>query len=206
MTDFVPAFGFHWLTPLYDPLTRGTLPVKRRLVAQAEIPASGRVLDVGCGSGALVSLVKRGYPDASVAGVDVDPKILAIARRKLAGLDVDLRLGRLADVGFEPESFDRVLTTYVLHHLSSEEKVDILRTIRGLLRPGGSLHIADFGVPATLLMRAVSTPVRWLDRGRLAPHFAGQIPDLLRTAGFTSVSPGTDTSSPIGTITLWTAT
>src|SRR5690349_11613799 len=92
-SSFVPALGFDFLTPLYDPLIRLALredEVKRRLVAQARITPGMTVVDFGCGTGTLVLLLKQMHPGARVIGVDVDARILEIARQKLddAGVDV----------------------------------------------------------------------------------------------------------------------
>jgi ubiquinone/menaquinone biosynthesis C-methylase UbiE len=143
--DFVPAFALHALTPLYDPLTRITLPMKRALVERAGIGPGMNVLDFGCGSGALALLVKSRFPTARVVGVDVDPRILEVARRKIAsaGVEVELVQGRLGEVELEPGMFDRVLSTFVFHHLTAAEKREAVVAIRRLLRPGGSVHIAD---------------------------------------------------------------
>jgi hypothetical protein len=94
---FVPALGTDRLTPFYDAVAffTGAQFFKRRLVKAARIEPGQRVLDIGCGTGSLVLMVKRACPEASVVGLDVDEKILTIARRKLAtaGADVELRAG-----------------------------------------------------------------------------------------------------------------
>src|SRR5690606_32071520 len=84
--SFVPAMGLDWLTPLYDPCIRLLLredEVKQQLVDQARIQPGMTVVDLGCGTGTLALMVKRSHPTARVIGIDVDPKILDIARGKL---------------------------------------------------------------------------------------------------------------------------
>ena len=116
---YVPALGFDWLTRFYDPLLALTLrerALKGRLVDQA---------DVGCGTGTLAILAKARQPQARVVGLDGDGAVLAIARRKIAraGVDVELREGLAnSDPTFTPASFDRILTSLVLHHLTTEDK------------------------------------------------------------------------------------
>src|ERR671924_629326 len=95
---YVPALDYDWLTPAYDALIRLTMPeraFKQRLIQQAQIRAGHAVLDVGCGTGTLAIMAKRAHPDATVVGLDGDPKILAIAARKVAaaGLDIPLHHG-----------------------------------------------------------------------------------------------------------------
>jgi ubiquinone/menaquinone biosynthesis C-methylase UbiE len=145
---YVPAAGRDWLLPLYDPLT-ALLGVKRfhaRLIHQAAIAPDSRVLEIGCGTGNLSLLAKRLCPAAEVTGTDPDPKALARARRKAerAGLSVRFDLAYAEALLFPDASFDRVLSALMLHHLPAEVKIAALREVRRVLRPGGSLHLADF--------------------------------------------------------------
>ena len=210
--SFVPALGFEWLTPLYDPLIRLALredEVKQRLVDQARIEPGMRILDLGCGTGTLALLIKRAHPGAHVAGLDIDPRILEIARQKIAaaGLEIELRQGSAEAAGLEPASFDRVLTSLVLHHLTTAEKLDTLRAVRRALRPGGELHVADFGPPHNLLMWLLSLPVRFFDGAdRTAANLDGRLPDVIRGAGFARVSEGDPTMTPFGSLSFTRAT
>lgn len=203
---FVPALGLHVLTPLYDPLVRLTLredALKRRLIERADVWSGMRVLDFGCGTGTLVGMLATANPGAQVIGVDVDAEIVAIARRKLAEAvpNVELHCGRLEEVGIPEGSLDRVVTSLVLHHLTTEEKRATLATFRHLLRPGGELHVADFGPPHNALMRVVSLGVRWFDGSeRVAANLDGQLPGLIREAGFVDLDTSDPTATPFGTL------
>jgi ubiquinone/menaquinone biosynthesis C-methylase UbiE len=209
--SFVPALAFDWLTPLYDPLIRLTLQkdqVKQQLVEQAQLAPGMTVVDLGCGTGTLAMLIKRTQPTARVIGVDVDPKILDIARAKIAaaGLDVELRRGVLAEAGLEPRSVDRVVTTLVLHHLTTDEKIAALRAAKAALRPGGELHVADFGPPHNWLMALVSAPFRFFDgHARTNDNFSGQMPDVIRRAGFADVRERAQRMTPFGSLVYWSA-
>ena len=154
---YVPALGFDWLTRFYDPVLRATVreeTFKRRLIEQARIQAAHDVLDLGCGTATLTIMVKQTCPAARVVGLDGDPKVLAIAREKVAraGVEVELREGMAFAPPFPPASFDRVVSSLVLHHLTSVNKRATLARVRELLRPGGELHVADWGRPQNVLM------------------------------------------------------
>jgi len=209
--SFVPAMGLDWLTPLYDPCIRLLLredEVKQQLVDQARIQPGMTVVDLGCGTGTLALMVKRSHPTARVIGIDVDPKILDIARGKLADakVEVELRQGRIEEVGLQPGSLDRVLSTLVLHHLTADEKLGALRAARAALRPGGELHVADFGPPSNALMWLLSLPIRLFDgEDRVLPNLTGRLPEIIRAAGFSDVRERGSRMTGFGTLVYWSA-
>ena len=193
MTDerYVPALGFHWLTRFYDPLIAMSMreeTLKTRLVEQAAIASGHDVLDVGCGTGTLAMRAKSRHPSARIVGLDGDPEVLGIARRKIDGahLQIELHEG-FADDGsaFAPASFDRILTSLLLHHLPSEQKRLALKAMRSWLRPGGELHVLDFGPQDGRLLGTLARGVGWLDGvDRLKDNWDGRLPEMMREAGF----------------------
>jgi ubiquinone/menaquinone biosynthesis C-methylase UbiE len=163
------------------------------------------VLDLGSGTGTLVLLVKELCPGARVAGVDIDPRILQIARAKVAaaGVDVQLVEGSATAPPFPPASFDRVLTTLVLHHLTTPQKRDALAAARRLLRPGGELHVADWGPPQNALMRLAALGFRLFDGDETtAANLRGELPSLIAAAGFVGVRETEHRMTPFGTLTF----
>lgn len=204
---FVPALGVDWATPLYDTVARltGDRAIKRHLIEQAGIEPGHDVLDLGCGTGTLVLLVKEMRPRANVTGVDIDPKILEIARRKIAAAGVEIRL--LQSSATEPPlpaaSFDRVLSTLVLHHLTTPQKREAFASVRRLLRPGGEFHIGDWGKPQNLLMQVASMGFRLFDGGEsTAANLRGELPGLLCEVGFVDVRETENWMTPFGTLTF----
>ncbi len=168
LQKFVPALGFSWLTRFYDPVLRVTLKEERfkaLLVQQAGIRPGYRVLDVGCGTATLTIMLKQACPEATIIGLDADEQVLEIARRKAteAGVDVDFRQGVASARLFEPESFDRVVSSLVFHHLSQDEKRSTFAMIGELLKAGGELHVADWGKAQNLPMRLAFVGVQLLD-------------------------------------------
>jgi SAM-dependent methyltransferase len=96
---YLPAAGRDWRLPLYDPLVKllGGDAARRALLDEAALRPGQRVLDVGCGTGTLATLIKQLHPEVGVVGLDPDPKALARARRKAARTAVRVQF----DQGFE---------------------------------------------------------------------------------------------------------
>lgn len=166
-----------------------------RLVGQVE--PGQRVLDLGCGTGALaVRAARRG---ATVKGIDINPEMLAIARRRVEEEQLEERV-ELAEQGVaeldeEAEgSYDAVTSGLCFSELSDDELRYTLDQVARLLKPGGLLLVADEVRPRHLLTRAL----RSLLRAPLAlityvitqqtTHAVRALPERLAAAGLSLVS------------------
>jgi ubiquinone/menaquinone biosynthesis C-methylase UbiE len=185
---YLPAAGHDWLLPLYDPIVKllGGDAARRALLEQAPMQPGQRVLDIGCGTGSLVVLMKRLHPDVDVVGLDPDPKALARGRRKAARASVSVQFDQgFADALPYPDaSVDRVFSSFMFHHLARDEQAGMLWEVRRILRPGGVFLLLDFGGPEAgadgFLARLIHS----------SPHLRDNAEDhmlaLLRQAGFAS--------------------
>src|SRR5215218_5799353 len=113
--DLLPAAGRHWALPFYDLLAKalGADRARRALAEQAAGAAPGRFLEIGCGTGSLLMLLKRAHPAAEVIGLDPDPSALAIARRKAsrAGVQIQLTEGFADALPYPDGSIDRLFSS-----------------------------------------------------------------------------------------------
>lgn len=129
------------------------LPLRERWFVRARIASApleevaarvppGKVLDVGCGHGALVALLASSHP---VVGVDPDPRKLTWARASVGRLpNVELYEGTGESLLPALEkSFDSVAVADVLYLLPSEAWLPFLRCCHRLLRPGGALLLKE---------------------------------------------------------------
>jgi ubiquinone/menaquinone biosynthesis C-methylase UbiE len=183
---YLPAASHDWALPFYDPLVKllGGDAARKALLDQAALQSGQRVLDVGCGTGTLATLVKQLHPGIDVIGIDPDPQALSRARRKAAraGVAIQFDRGFGDDLPYPPGSFDRVLSSFVYHHVPAREKARVLQSIRHVLKPGGEFHMLDFegphdgprGILAHLLHSSK----------HLEGNSAHQVLSLLKEAGF----------------------
>ena len=146
--EFLPAAGHDFFLPLYDPIVRlmGFERSRQELISQADVKPDHQVLDLGCGTGTFVVLLKRQLPTAQVIGLDPDQKALQRAENKVrrAGLSVRLDRGFGDELPYETDSFDRVFSSFMFHHLDEQTKKKTLQEVRRVLKPDGSFHLLDF--------------------------------------------------------------
>jgi ubiquinone/menaquinone biosynthesis C-methylase UbiE len=151
--EYLPAMGRHWLLPLYDPFTRlaGVGRLHEQLLDRTGVADDQRVLEIGCGTGNLLTALGRRRPELATVGIDPDPAALRRARRKAARRRLPIRYERAfaGELPAADDSFDRVLSAFMLHHLDDDERARALREVRRVLRPGGELHVVDLdGTPS----------------------------------------------------------
>jgi len=130
------------LAPEYD--ARWSFYVEattRETLARLRLRPGDRVLDVGCGTGALLGRLAESHPAALLSGVDPVPEMLAVARERVPA-EVELREGWAERIPFAEEQFDVVVSCNMFHYV--QRPVDALREMRRVLRPGGRLIVTDW--------------------------------------------------------------
>lgn len=216
MTDrgepFTPALGHRALTPLYDAaiaLMTRERTWRAAFVRQIDPQAGDVIVDVGCGTGTLALMLKRLAPDARILGLDPDPEVRARARQKAAraGLDVIFEQGLAHDAGrFADLGVTKIVSSLVFHQTPMEEKRAGLAAMRAALAPNGALHIADYGLQRTPLMRALFRQIQELDGyANTTPNAQGILPSLMTEAGFADVRETQVIATPTGSISLYAA-
>lgn len=197
--SFTPAAGNPKWTKLYDPVVALITREQRwrsAAIRQLDLQPGDTVVDIGCGTASLALLMKRTQPAARVIGVDPDPQILGIAREKVrrAGLGTDAiefvqGMGDRATELVGPGSADKTVSSLVLHQCPVPMKKAIIANMFAVLRPGGELVIADFGLQRTTLLRLGFRMVQAVDgKADTQPNADGILPELIEQAGFSGVA------------------
>jgi SAM-dependent methyltransferase len=134
-----------------------------RTTLATHLPHGGRVLDLGCGTGAnLERLVALDVPFASYIGVDQSAAMLRQARAKFAAQDrVAFRQADLVTDTLPAGPFDLIVSTWVFEHL--QDPAQVVRKAWEVLRPGGHIVLLYEVTGATWSSRLVGWVWRWFD-------------------------------------------
>lgn len=189
--SYIPALGHDWLTNVYDP-AMATLFQERLyrlpLITALNLQPGQRLLDIGCGTGTLDLLLHQHAPDALVVGLDIDPTVLTLAQRKAAqrSAQLPLSLASADCLPYADNSFDQVVSSLMLHHLTIAQKGWMLAETWRVLRAGCVLSILDFGPPRAAWLAALLTRVAARFE-HIDDNLHGRVPTLLTQAGFVDV-------------------
>lgn len=142
---------FDALSKDYDAIIDKTFPPHREAFGALtdylffERNAEVRILELGCGTGNLSLYLSAYYPYAQLTLLDLSPEMLKKVAEKMTDRSNTVRYveAGFMDAEFEPDSFDLVVASIALHHLTDNEKGDIYKRIHGWLAPGGQFRCAD---------------------------------------------------------------
>ncbi|WP_216317650.1 class I SAM-dependent methyltransferase [Deinococcus aestuarii] len=144
---------------------------------------TGTLLDVGCGTGTLLSLARVRFPGARLIGAEPSAGMRGVAARTLAGQGVTLLASPAETLALPDASVDALTCLNVLHYLADPALA--LREWGRVLRPGGTLALQDYvpnGLPG--FTRLVALNDRELVRVSTVPEMGR----LLEAAGFGGVT------------------
>jgi ubiquinone/menaquinone biosynthesis C-methylase UbiE len=152
----------------------------RATLRRLEVRPGARVLDVGCGTGTLLTALVRAVPGVMCVGVDLSARMLAVARRKLPPA-VALVAGTAERLPFADASFTAVVSTSALHYF--RDPAAALREMGRVLAPGGSVVITDW-CDDYLACRLCGLALRALRRPGSRVYGGGECRRMLAAAGF----------------------
>ena len=98
------------------------------------------LLDCGCGTAPMLTLLHNKYPDKHYTGIDLTPKMIEVAKAKKMK-NVELVVGDCENLPFAENSFDTVICCQSFHHYPNVQ--DFFNSVYRVLRPGGRLILRD---------------------------------------------------------------
>jgi ubiquinone/menaquinone biosynthesis C-methylase UbiE len=181
---------------------------QQRLFAQAEhwrdelivggttLEPGTRLLEVGCGVGAVLGVLGQAFSHLALAGVDIEARQIEVARRHLdeLGLMADLRRGDALELPYEDGSFDHVWMMWFLEHVA--EPVAVLREARRVLVPPGRLTAIEvdyntvWARPESVEFKMLFDVMARAMEGSGRSDAGTRLPGWLAEAGFGAVEPG----------------
>lgn len=177
---------------------RYSIPLAGLLVDTIDLTPGDRVLDLGCGPGALTGVLVDRIGKPGVSACDPSPSFVAECANRYPGIDV--RAGRAEAIPFDDSHFDAALAQLVLHFVTDPEKA--ARELRRVVRKGGAVAacvwdfeqgmqmLRAFWDAALLIDPTAPDEARTMRFGR-----TGEIAGLLASVGFTDVTETTLTVS-----------
>jgi 2-polyprenyl-3-methyl-5-hydroxy-6-metoxy-1,4-benzoquinol methylase len=170
---------------LFGPYEHGVAEAYRRIfidlddfakVTRCWVPDANRILEVGCGEGAMTERIVRTYPNAIVTSIDITPNVGRLYRGPKER--VTFRQETIeALAAREPATYDLVILADVMHHVPREIRDSLMAAIRQALAPSGSLVLKDWIVS--------KGPIHWLcdssDRYLTGDDVSYFTPESLRT-------------------------
>ena len=193
MPDYVHGYGTREQQRLVEQAEHWR---HRLIVDGTDLPPGTRLLDVGCGVGAVLAVLGQEFPGIHLSGVDIEAAQLDFARGHLerSGVEATLRQADALALPFDDGSFDHVWMMWLLEHIPDARGA--LREARRVLVPGGRITAieVDYGTayaePSTPALEALFAAMvqgmaesGWSDAGT-------RLPAWLEEAGFRDVEPG----------------
>lgn len=208
---FIPALGYDFLTNYYDLTIRLTMPEKRireTLIKEINPQKDEKILEFGFGTGQNLIKLKTHNPTIQLSGLDIDLKVKEITEHKLINQQLEVTLD-LYDGGIFPyqdAQFDKVYSCLVFHQLDVDTKWFCLKEIYRVLKPNGTLIIADWGKAQNLVMRFTFLFVQLLDGFKTTnDNVKGKMPDFIRETGFKEITILQSINTLIGTFSYFKA-
>lgn len=171
---------------IYDLTRKYYLLGRDRMIRDMDVPDSGTVLEIGCGTGRNLAVIGKVWPECRMFGIDISDEMLKTASNNLTRADMNdrVRLAQGDAASFDAMNlfgrgrFDRIVFSYTLSMIPEWQAA--LRQVLPLLSTQGSIHIVDFGMQQKMPAWFRTILLGWLRQFHVAPRdglvgFAGQL-------------------------------
>lgn len=141
------------------------------------------LLDCGCGTGPMISLLHEKDSTKHYTGIDLTPRMIEVAKAKNLS-NTDFVVGDCENLPFEDESFDVIICTNSFHHYPNPQR--FFDSVNRVLRPGGKLVLQDYTASAPILWLINHTEmplVNLIGHGDVRAHSLDEIRCFCRNSG-----------------------
>lgn len=142
-----PSKTLAWFYSLFCPVYGRKF--YNELLKALELNGSESVLDFGSGAGVLAKkIIKELSNDGKLTCLDLSEVFLNKVRKKLRKYtNVNFVLGDIRDLYMPSDTFDKILITWVIHHIEDEQKAGLVQSIVNTLRADGKIYVIEFLMP-----------------------------------------------------------
>jgi trans-aconitate methyltransferase len=130
-------------------------------------PAPSKILEVGCGEGAVTQRLHAAYPGAEITAIDITPRVGRLYRGSLDGVRF-MKCAVQEIAATEPGRYDLVVLSDVLHHVPTELRQGLLDAIRTAMAPNGTLVFKDWQKNYAPIHWLCYASDRWLTGDRIS--------------------------------------
>jgi ubiquinone/menaquinone biosynthesis C-methylase UbiE len=158
-------------------MRRRTLPHLQQL-KQQDRP---RILDLACGTGRFLTMLRAAFPRARLYGLDLSPHYIAYARERVDPT-VSLLVENAEAMPLEGHSFDAVVSIFLFHELPHDARRNVLREVHRVLAPNGRFVICDSLQRREAAEMGLTAFSEWFPEAYHEPYYKGYLADDLATA------------------------
>lgn len=153
----------------------------KELRSRSSLPPHKAILEIGCGSGYGTRLIQRYFQPTKIEAVDLDPRMIVLARKRVQDPTISFRVGSATKLPFKSNTFDAVIEFGIIHHIPNWKKA--VEELYRVLTPGGELLLED------LSAETFETPLgkwykRFLDHPYKKMYRRDEFIDYLQSVGF----------------------
>lgn len=154
-----------WYDRLLNPFLNH---IRQTLVDRIRVNRPKNVLDVGCGTGKLLSMLPK---NINAVGIDISDAMLEQAESQAAG---KCKRGDAANIPYKDNSFDLVISQFALHEKDTNTIHRELLEIRRVLKPSGLFSVTDFDIPKaqTILSTILGRGIKQIEKHAGDEHYA----------------------------------
>jgi ubiquinone/menaquinone biosynthesis C-methylase UbiE len=161
--------------------------LRQKTIELAQIEPGESVLEVGCGTGSLTLAAKQKIGKTGKAvGIDVIPGMVEYSQKKAeqAQEEISFQLGSINQIPFGDNTFDVVMGSFMIFHMSDKTRKEGIKEIWRVLKPQGRLLFVDLAIPEQPLQKAIAKAI--IFRGGLEHNLTELIPTFT-TIGFSKI-------------------